>query len=64
MQSVIDIKNLRKTVLKLSQSAFAEMVGVDQTTVSGWENGKKPSRTASKVIERLAEDHTSADAAK
>lgn len=63
MKSVIDIKFLRKETLKVSQAKFAEMIGVDQTTVSGWENGKPPSRTALKVIERLAEDHSSSEAA-
>ena len=33
------IKNLRKNVLKLTQIEFAESIGVDQKTISYWENG-------------------------
>lgn len=39
------IEHIRKNVLKLSQSAFADLAGTTQPTVSRWENGSlEPNR--------------------
>lgn len=60
MEHPLDIKSVR-LALGMTQHQFAREVGVDQTTVCGWERGKhNPSNTARKVIERLIEDRTAA----
>jgi DNA-binding transcriptional regulator YiaG len=48
-----DVKSIRND-LKLSQAQFAAEVGVDQGTVSNWENEKtSPSGPARKILEKL-----------
>jgi DNA-binding transcriptional regulator YiaG len=42
---MIDVARLRKS-LGESQSAFAERFGVNQSTVSRWEDGEEPSGPA------------------
>jgi putative transcriptional regulator len=39
MFEAIDVKSVRQK-LNLTQAALAEKLGVDQGTVSNWENGK------------------------
>ncbi|MBF2000001.1 MAG: helix-turn-helix transcriptional regulator [Synechococcales cyanobacterium C42_A2020_086] len=49
------IKAFRKH-LKLSQTEFAELLGVNQATVSQWENNVyQPTRATSKYLSRVAE---------
>ncbi len=55
MNEVINVKALRES-LGLSQAAFGERVGVDQSTVSHWENGKKPRGPALKLLQAMAGD--------
>ncbi|MCA0344079.1 MAG: helix-turn-helix domain-containing protein [Proteobacteria bacterium] len=46
--------------LGLNQPRFAELVGVDQGTVSKWVNGKaNPSAPVRKLIARLVDEHNS-----
>lgn len=53
MAKKIDISKLRKR-LKLSQAALAEMLGVDQATVSRLEAGRSPSKPVLKLLEQMA----------
>lgn len=42
---ITPVEHIRKNVLDLTQSAFANIAGVTQPTVSRWENGElEPSR--------------------
>jgi len=43
-EASIDLKSLREDQLKMSQKAFAEWFGVDQSTVSNWEKKGIPTR--------------------
>lgn len=52
MTKPIDVKSVRAT-LGWTQVQLAEALGVDQTTVSNWENGRPPSAPARKLMERL-----------
>ena len=46
-----------RDAMGLTQSAFAERVGVERNTVNRWENDLLvPSRTAVLLLERLAAD--------
>lgn len=57
METDFDIKAIRET-LKLTQTALAEKIGVNQGDVSNWERGRNGiSRAARKAIERLLEEH-------
>ncbi len=49
----IDVKSLR-TKLELTQEQFGKAVGVDQSTVSNWENGAPPSGPARLLLQNLA----------
>jgi DNA-binding transcriptional regulator YiaG len=51
----IAIKELRRQ-LGLTQTEFAERVGVNQATVSRWEQGFPISRMARKSLERLQQE--------
>ena len=49
------VKMLRMDILKMSQNAFSESLGVDISTIQKWENGiSKPSNTAQKLLYLLA----------
>jgi putative transcriptional regulator len=65
-----DGKPLRKTILreashpkeireklKLSQSAFASLMGVTPQTIQAWENGERTPRGPAKPLLRIAEQH-------
>jgi DNA-binding transcriptional regulator YiaG len=54
MEQQINVKAIREA-LGLSQAALGEAVGVDQSTVSNWENGKSPRGPARKILEGLAQ---------
>lgn len=50
----IDIKAIRAELGIKSQSELARLLGVDQSTVCGWEkHGRRPSGAALKLIERM-----------
>lgn len=53
MEQELDVKALRKT-LQMTQAQLGEAVGVDQSTVSNWENGAQPSGPARKLLVSLA----------
>jgi putative transcriptional regulator len=53
---MINVPKLRKQLGFQSQSAFAEFIGVDQSTVCRWENGRlKPSGPALVLLRVLSE---------
>ncbi|WAX93167.1 helix-turn-helix domain-containing protein [Aminobacter sp. NyZ550] len=55
MEREIDIKAMRAE-LGLTQAALAVEVGVDQSTVSNWENGTtKPRGPARKLLQSIAD---------
>lgn len=58
---MIDVKALRRA-LGLTQAQFGAEVGVDQSTVSNWENGAAPRGPARKLLLSLAERSASAPA--
>lgn len=47
-----DIKEFRKK-LKLNTKDFGDLIGVSARTVEGWEQGKKPSGTAIKILNQI-----------
>lgn len=48
----VDVKTIR-AALSLTQAQLGERVGVDQSTVSNWENGMHPRGPARKLLESL-----------
>lgn len=48
----IDIKRAREA-LGLTQEAFADRLGLDQSTISLWETGRAPRRIALLAVEAL-----------
>lgn len=54
MEQAVDVKSLRET-LSLTQAQLGELVGVDQSTVSNWENGAPPRGPALKILQNLSE---------
>ena len=54
----VNVAAIRKD-LKLSQKAFASVLGVSTRTVEAWETGKSnPSPTARNLIFLISQDHT------
>lgn len=49
MENEIDVKAIRDT-LGLTQAGLAEQVGVDQSTISNWENGQTPRGPARRLL--------------
>jgi len=43
--------------LKLSQSAFASLMGVSPRTIQDWEQGRRKPRGPAKSLMRIAEQH-------
>lgn len=57
MDDLLDVPALRAE-LSVSQAQLAELLGLDQSTVSLWETGKtKPSGSARLLMQRLLADH-------
>lgn len=54
MEKELDIKAIRSD-LGLTQAKLAEEVGVDQSTISNWENGQTPRGPARRVLLTLVE---------
>ncbi|TPM53246.1 helix-turn-helix transcriptional regulator [Mesorhizobium sp. B2-2-4] len=52
MEQEIDVRSIR-TKLRLTQAQLADAVGVDQSTVSNWENGMLPRGPARKLLHAL-----------
>lgn len=52
MEQEIDVRAIR-THLGLTQAQLGEAVGVDQSTVSNWENGMLPRGPARKLLQSL-----------
>ncbi|MBN2737540.1 MAG: helix-turn-helix domain-containing protein [Spirochaetales bacterium] len=56
--NAVKIKKIRKS-MKLTQSIFAEVLGVSVKTVEAWESGRnKPQGPASRVLQLLEMDHS------
>lgn len=53
METQIDVRSLRNS-LGLTQAQLADAVGVDQSTVSNWENGITPRGPAKKLLQSLS----------
>jgi putative transcriptional regulator len=49
-------KTIRKK-LRLSQSAFASLMGVSPRTIQDWEQGRRKPQGAAKSLLRIAEQH-------
>ncbi len=49
-------KTIRKR-LKLSQSAFASLMGVSPRTIQDWEQGRRKPKGPAKSLLRIAEQH-------
>lgn len=54
--NAVDIRSLRKSV-KVSQSAFARMLGVSVGTVRNWEQGRRIPRGPAMALLRVFEDN-------
>lgn len=54
MEQEIDVKAIRAQ-LGFTQAQLGEAVGVDQSTVSNWENGMAPRGPARKLLQSLTE---------
>lgn len=57
MDQEIDVKAIR-TTLDMTQAELADAVGVDQGTVSKWENGSTPRGPARILLQQLLASHT------
>lgn len=53
MEQSIDIKSIR-SILDMTQAELGQEVGVDQSTVSNWENGQAPRGPALRLLHVLA----------
>lgn len=59
MSEIIDIKSIRG---ELSQAQLAELLGVEQATISRWETGKsKPSGPALVLLKQIATEKDAAN---
>ncbi len=54
--NAVDIRRLRKSV-KVSQSAFAGMIGVSLATVQNWEQGHRTPRGPAMALLRIFEEN-------
>jgi putative transcriptional regulator len=54
--NAVDIRSLRKAV-KVSQSAFARMLGVSVGTVRNWEQGRRTPRGPAMALLRVFEEN-------
>ena len=54
---MVNVKEIRKKS-GLSQTDFANMLGVTQTTISNWEQGKPIPKGKLSVLERMSNGHT------
>lgn len=53
MEHALDVKAIRAQ-LGLTQAQLGDAVGVDQSTISNWENGQTPRGPARKLLVKLA----------
>lgn len=51
----LNVKKIRAD-LELTQAQLAALVGVDQSTVSNWENGQQPRGPAKLLLARLVSE--------
>ena len=49
----MDLKSFREDKLKITQSAFAELIGVEQSSISRWE--KNPNSITLPVVQKILE---------
>lgn len=59
MEQILDVRAIRAQ-LGLTQAQLGDAVGVDQSTVSNWENGMSPRGPARKMLQNLAASISSA----
>ncbi|MGZ2449624.1 DNA-binding transcriptional regulator YiaG [Rhizobium ruizarguesonis] len=50
MEHELDIQAIRKDLGGITQAQLADAMGVDQSTVSNWENGQRPRGPARKLL--------------
>jgi DNA-binding transcriptional regulator YiaG len=50
MENELDIKTIRENLGGVTQAQLADALGVDQSTVSNWENGQRPRGPARKLL--------------
>ena len=53
MRHDLDVRSIRAS-LQMSQAELARAIGVDQSTVSNWENGTTPRGPARILLENLS----------
>lgn len=53
MEHALDIREIR-TRLGMTQAQLGDAIGVDQSTISNWENGSPPRGPARKLLIKLA----------
>jgi DNA-binding transcriptional regulator YiaG len=64
MEHELDIQAIRKDLGGITQAQLADAMGVDQSTVSNWENGQRPRGPARKLLLSLKrEDFARAESA-
>jgi putative transcriptional regulator len=54
--SALSVKGIREK-LKLSQSAFADLLGVSIRTLQGWEQGRREPQGPAIALLRIADQH-------
>lgn len=65
MENELDIKTIRENLGGVTQAQLADAMGVDQSTVSNWENGQRPRGPARKLLLSLKpEDFSQSDTAR
>lgn len=57
MENELDIKSIREKLGGITQARLAAALGVDQSTVSNWENGQKPRGPALRLLLALKPEH-------
>lgn len=51
------MRHIRKDIFRVSQTGFAKIIGVNQASISRWENGVAPSLEDMRAIRKAAARH-------